>query len=848
MRKASFRARVPKASGRAVIVCFGMIVAGSGAARADGGNDYALPRNMFGQVGMIDMPSARMAPDGELSAGAGYFKNTQRYELGFQVLPWLEGTFRYTGLVHYDPFYPVDYDRSFSLKARLLNETDVLPAVALGINDLVGTGIYSGEYLVASKRFGSFDTTLGMGWGRLATSNLFKNPLALLSDSFAKQRPIFTQAGGTNNSVFFHGPKVGLFGGVVWHTPVDGLSLEAEYSSDRYVLEKAPPEGHGMFTEHNPFNLGVSYQATDGITLGMYWMYGTSIGGNISFQMDPTRSQYREKLAPPVPPAQPRTAEERRRALEALRDGGAQNLRIAAFRQGKSQRSDFANALLDGGYSDVRIDGRTLVLSTPEAGRTSQHCHDAAQIVQYSGDAIDYVMLTGDTRRLSVRCAVPKAQVVRNTAVLRDVDAQAPVQIADIATIDAGEPALRENPAIAITRIRKDLAAQRIVVRALALRGSEAILYFSNLQYFSETEAVGRISRVLMADAPAVIEKLRLISVADPSEPQREFHILRAPLERANEQNDDANVLGGVLAWNAAPMRNPILAEAARGTYPRFSWGIFPEFHQSYFDPNQPVGIDLSVGTTGSVELLPGFTLNAGADTSVYNDFFKDRTSDSLLPHVRTDYLQYLIHGRTGITNLDAEYDFRLAPTVYARARIGYLEDMYAGGGGEILWRPEGERWAVGIDMFEAWQRNFDRLFGLRNYHVLTGLVSVYYQSPWEGINFALRAGRYLARDKGVTFEMTRRFNTGVEIGAFATVTNVSASRYGEGSFDKGIIIRIPIGWALPIENQSEFRMDLRPIQRDGGQRLLGDALLYEETRHTSDGEMREHISEVVDP
>ena len=121
--------------------------------------------------------------------------------------------------------------------------------------------------------------------------------------------------------------------------------------------------------------------------------------------------------------------------------------------------------------------------------------------------------------------------------------------------------------------------------------------------------------------------------------------------------------------------------------------------------------------------------------------------------------------------------------------------------------------------------------FGLQHYHVTTGHVSLYYDSPWYDLNFQLRAGQYLAGDRGVTFQVTRRFSTGVEIGAFMTKTNVSAAQFGEGSFDKGIIIRIPLGWVAPLETQSQIAMDLRPVQRDGGQTLGGDATLYEETR-----------------
>ncbi|HWU56044.1 MAG TPA: YjbH domain-containing protein, partial [Rhizomicrobium sp.] len=217
------------------------------------------------------------------------------------------------------------------------------------------------------------------------------------------------------------------------------------------------------------------------------------------------------------------------------------------------------------------------------------------------------------------------------------------------------------------------------------------------------------------------------------------------------------------------------------------------------------------------------------------------RPSDSVLPHVRSDFMKYFTQGKTGIGHLAADYRFRATPTVFARIHTGYLESMFAGAGGEILWRPQDTRWALGADIYQVWQRDFDRLFGLQAYHQTTGHVSLYYDSPWYDLNFQLRAGQYLAGDRGFTVQVTRRFSTGVEIGAFFTKTNVSAQQFGEGSFDKGIVIRIPLGWIAPLETQSELALDLRPVQRDGGQTLTGDATLYEETRASSQGEAVRH-------
>jgi hypothetical protein len=208
----------------------------------------------------------------------------------------------------------------------------------------------------------------------------------------------------------------------------------------------------------------------------------------------------------------------------------------------------------------------------------------------------------------------------------------------------------------------------------------------------------------------------------------------------------------------------------------------------------------------------------------------------------------YVHQGGNGIGELDANYQFRVAPDIFATVRAGYLEGMFAGAGGETLWWPNRQRWALGADVYYLRQRDFNRLFGLRDYHVTTGHVTLYYQSPWYDLNFQIRAGKYLAGDTGITFQATRRFSTDVEVGAYFTKTNVSATRFGEGSFDKGIIVRIPLSWALPIETQGEYDLNLRPVQRDGGQTLAGDALLYEELYRTGQGEIDRHADSFVNP
>lgn len=796
------------------------------------------PTNLFGGRGLIATPSARMAPDGELSAGASFLRNNQHYNLGFQILPWLEGSFRYSGLQHFQPNYPVYYDRAFGVKVRLWNEGDILPAVAVGIDDIVGTGVYNGEYVVASKRFGDIDTSLGMGWGRHAETGALRNPLALAFSSFNDRQSFFGQAGQTDFKAFFHGRKVGLFGGAVWHTPLDGLSLSVEYDSDTYLAEKAS----GNLSPRSQVNYGLSYDVSDQAQAGLYWLYGTTLGGSFSLRLDPVHPQYPQKIEPPPPEVTVRSDEERQQALAALLESrDPRNARQARLLQSRNAvRNDFVDALwrMGGDYTDIQVQKSTLDLTVTGA-ISSTRCAATARLMQGVATSITRVRLHDATERRGLACNVPRTvEGPLISAAFLSAGEIAKMPAMPVLTIDASAPSTAPDRAQIERNIRKAVAAQNLFVDALSVGDSEVLIYYRNTHYLAETDAIDRIVRVLTKEAPAQIERFRLIAVQG-GVPQQEFDVLRSPVERSFQQ-EDGTIFDHSVRIRPPAMDQPVLA-AATDIYPRFSWGLYPQFRQALFDPNQPFGVQFLAVAGAGLELARGLSVSGSLEASLYDNFDTSRPSDSQLPHVRSDFMKYFTQGKTGLGHFAADYRFRATPTIFARVHAGYLESMFAGAGGEILWRPQGARWALGADIYQVWQRDFDRLFGLQHYHQTTGHVSLYYDSPWYDLNFELRAGQYLAGDRGFTLQVTRRFSTGVEIGAFFTKTNVSAQQFGEGSFDKGIVIRIPLGWIAPLETQSEVAMDLRPVQRDGGQTLTGDATLYEETRASSEGEAVRH-------
>ena len=164
---------------------------------------------------------------------------------------------------------------------------------------------------------------------------------------------------------------------------------------------------------------------------------------------------------------------------------------------------------------------------------------------------------------------------------------------------------------------------------------------------------------------------------------------------------------------------------------------------------------------------------------------------------------------------------------------------MHGGLSAELLWKPVLGPLALGLEINHTQQRDFDLGLGFQDYEVTTGHASLYYDFG-NGYLGQLDAGRYLAGDYGATFGLDREFDNGFRVGAFFTLTDVSFEDFGEGSFDKGIRITVPIDWLSGESARGGYSTTIRPVTRDGGARLNVRNRLYEMTRGNHDPELRD--------
>jgi hypothetical protein len=231
-----------------------------------------------------------------------------------------------------------------------------------------------------------------------------------------------------------------------------------------------------------------------------------------------------------------------------------------------------------------------------------------------------------------------------------------------------------------------------------------------------------------------------------------------------------------------------------------------------------------------SRNLLLSTEINARID-----DNFENTVSGpgSVMEHVRTDLVEYLKEDDVVISRMQLDYVWSPRKDTYAKLSGGIYETMFAGYGIETLYKPFGKNYSLGFELFHVKQRSFDQRFSFKDYRTVTGHFNFGYSLPL-GIESNISFGRYLAKDDGFTFDLSRRTKSGFKAGIYFTRTNVSAETFGEGSFDKGFYFQVPMDLFSTSYsgNYSTFKMS--PLTRDGGAKLIHDkdlkGLIYNST------------------
>lgn len=660
---------------------------------------YGPSQGDFGGAGLLQMPTARMAKTGEFSAN--YVDNDQyrRWSISAQPFDWFEATLRYTDVrtKRYSPYEDFSGDQTYKdkgidFKFRLWQESNYLPQVSVGFRDLMGTGLFDSEFVTASKRYGPFDFTIGIGWGNMAESGNIKNPFCEYKDSWCQRNSGYSGSGGKFEvDSLFHGPAA-LFGGIEYQTPWQPLRLKLEYDGNDYSKEFA-----GHIDQDSPWNVGAVYRVFENLDSHLSWQRGNTLMWGVTFRTN---------------------------------------------------------------FNDMK----------------SAHIDQPRPI--YQPDQVPATMTDVKWKAL---------------------------------TADLKENAGWQDTAFYTT------------TNSVTVIGKQS-------KYRNKSEAIKRTSLLAANYLPSTVDELNVVERKANFQLQ-ETHIDLPSVRRANV----VQVLGEE-QYEKSTMQAPGKIQG-KPTYAAerkaFSYSFDPDLTQSFGGAESFYMYQLGINANADWRINANNSLQGTLFVNLVNNYdefnYKAPPPDgAALPRVRTWIREYVDSSNVLLNNLQFTHMQPLAQDWYGQAYGGYLEMMYAGVGSEVLYRPYGKTWAIGVDANWVKQRDWNNTLKMADYDVMTGHVTAYWQLPFmSNVTAKVSVGQYLAGDKGATFDFSKRFDSGVVLGGYATFTNVSADEYGEGSFTKGIYVTIPFDLMLLKPTTAKGSIGWVPLTRDGGQMLSRKNGLY---------------------
>ena len=674
--------------------------------------DYKYPNHSsesfsnYGGVGLIQMPSARMHEAGTLAFSWAKFDPYLRGSIIAYPFSWFEASYQYTdinnALYSNSPGFSGDQtykDKGFDVKFRLFAESAYIPEISVGARDLAGTGVFSSEFIVGSKRINNLDVTLGVGWG-IMSNNSIGNPLAQISDSLASRTNLSGTKGGEFNTGYFFRGNAGIFGGVELVLPnMKGLRVKVEYDGNDYEQEGFPL-GRSSFNlafapvrrQESKFNFGIVYPVNNNVHLTLSQIKGNTINFGFSIQA-------------------------------------------------------------------------SLGKKTPLFKKNDPHTK------------------------------------VQNAEVLKKLNA-------------------RDQRYVFLTSLQ-ELGRRKLALQNAHIEGDTLEVVYSQNKYKSFILSTGRVAKVLDEIVPDNINYFKIsninggIGMHSIKIDRKQFH--------DHEENNYYNLVkrtSEVLPYKWEPENYEF---RPKSQYPALFWKLSPSIRSQVGGPDGFYFGDLRLAWNSEAIFTKNLTLVSTASAGIIDGFDDLKlASDSIIPHVRTEIVQYLKQSSAfGIHRIQLNYFMTPTSNVYAKVSMGILEEMFGGVGGEILYRPFGSNYGIGAELWRVKQRDYDQMFKFIDYETTTGHINLFYKEPISKVIIALKAGRFLAEDSGINFDFSRRFKSGLRIGAFFSVTDISKAEFGEGSFDKGFYFYIPVDIFFQQYSKGTSGFGLKPLTRDGAAPLV---------------------------
>jgi len=365
-------------------------------------------------------------------------------------------------------------------------------------------------------------------------------------------------------------------------------------------------------------------------------------------------------------------------------------------------------------------------------------------------------------------------------------------------------------------RMEKVLNASGFSNIGISEAGDELWVQAENGKYYYTPRAIGVILKVVAEIAPANIRAVHII-LSENGIPVLEF---------TTSKEDLVDFYGDKLTpsqfYYLSKIRTDIYEPLVlKEEYHRyFDYGLKPDFQTFLNDPSGFFKYRLGVSAWSSYRPWSGASLIGGVAVYPLNTVSTSNEPSSM--PVRSDSAPYL-EDKAALERAMFEQIKKIKYELYGRVSGGLLEVEYGGVDGEVAMPLCNGRVMVGLSGSYVRKREPGSPLQFKHDdwkdYYTTGFVNGRLNIPEREIMLDVKAGQFLAGDRGARFTISKFFNGGILLAWYSmTSTSIFTDSFNRDYHDKGIAITIPLRVFSGSDSRTALKYSLSPWTRDVAQ------------------------------
>jgi|GEM_PF-2428096 len=395
-------------------------------------------------------------------------------------------------------------------------------------------------------------------------------------------------------------------------------------------------------------------------------------------------------------------------------------------------------------------------------------------------------------------------------------------------------------------KLSKEVAAEKMSNVKTSVNENKIWTEFDNAQYDEDLKAVGRAISTIDEVAPSNYDTI-YATLKTRDVPMKTVKVNRKEFDAyENEKVSSDYFKNAIIITNSVEKMEEEFKNGKEDIYKtdmygtkKFSFGLAPSLKHYLNDKDKPYAAKASAMGSINYDIASGLFLRARVFHPFYNTIqdiqnkggLEDTETEENKLSIRSGMLKYTQYNDTQLSNLTIDYLFRAPYETLGKIEVGYLDVAFTGTDLEWYKSFYDDRFGLGLQYQYLYKRPVDDMFSLYEDLTYTAkFINAYMLlSDKYNIHLGVKAGEFLAGDKGVRVDVARTYKS-FTIGAYATATNsdeVFTSEENKNYIDKGIYIKIPIDTISKQQFKGSLSYTLSPWTRDVGQFAGGSMSLY---------------------